>query len=474
MAKAAGKRSVSASNRGGKPEESGAAGPKAKVAAPTGGRRGRSAPLEPRSLADLRQDPRNARRHSDRNLDMIGESLRTVGAARGIVIDEEAIIRAGNGTVLAALKAGLSKLRIVDAAPDEMVAIRRSGLSKRQKELLSLFDNRAAEMGTWDPDALQALVDAGVPMDALFSKDELMALLATGHGRSGLTDPDDVPAARTTDIKPGDLFLLGDHRLLCGDSCSPAAVARLLADDKPRLMTADPPYGVEYDPAWRLGAGVSNTARVGVVANDERADWREAWALFDGDVAYVYHAGVQGRVVQESLEACDFELRAQIIWTKPRIVLSRGHYHWQHEPLFYAVRKGRQAHWAGSRKQSTAWAIAPDVLRCQSCGSLEVVAPAPEDLPSTVWNIDTKELQANQVVVTHGTQKPIECYARAMRNHLAPVIYDPFVGSGTSVIAAETLGRAVRGMELTPVYCQQTIDRWEAFTGKRAKKITGR
>ena len=141
-------------------------------------------------------------------------------------------------------------------------------------------------------------------------------------------------------------------------------------------MVSDPPYGVGYDPAWRNEAGVSSTARTGKVANDDRADWREAWALFPGDVAYIWHAGVHARTVIESLEAAGFVVRSQIVWAKPRLVLGRGDYHWQHEPCIYGVRKGATGHWQGARDQTTLWPI----------------GAGDEDMATV-----------------HGTQKPVEC-----------------------------------------------------------------
>ena len=115
------------------------------------------------------------------------------------------------------------------------------------------------------------------------------------------------------------------------------------------LMVTDPPYGVEYDPTWRNEAGVSFSPRTGRVSNDDRADWRDAWQLFPGEVAYVWHAGIYASTVAGSLVACGFGIRSQIIWMKPRLVLSRGHYHWQHEPCWYAVREGATGHWQGAR-----------------------------------------------------------------------------------------------------------------------------
>ena len=155
--------------------------------------------------------------------------------------------------------------------------------------------------------------------------------------------------------QPGDLWVLGSHRLLCGDATKSDVVARVLGGVTPHLMATDPPFGVNYDPDWRNRAGASETKRTGKVLNDHRADWREAWALFPGDVAYVWHGALHATTVAESLTATGFEIRSQIIWAKERHVLSRGHYHWQHEPAWYAVRG--KGHWSGDRRQSTLWSI---------------------------------------------------------------------------------------------------------------------
>ena len=133
------------------------------------------------------------------------------------------------------------------------------------------------------------------------------------------------------------------------------AVSRVLGSVKPTLLVTDQPFGVQYDPEWRKRAGVNNSNRMGKVGNDDRADWREAWALFPGDVAYVWNGALHASTVSDSLESCGFEIRSQIVWAKPSLGMGRGHYHWQHEPCWYAVRG--TGHWNGDRKQSTLWHI---------------------------------------------------------------------------------------------------------------------
>jgi len=176
-----------------------------------------------------------------------------------------------------------------------------------------------------------------------------------------------------------------------------------------------------------------NKQRRDAVTNDDRADWSEAWALFPGSVAYVWHAGKHASTVQQSLERADFEIRSQIIWAKNRFALSRGHYHWQHEPCWYAV-KG-ETNWAGDRSQSTLWSINVEIL-------------------------DTN----------HGTQKPVECMRRPILNNSSPgqAVYEPFSGSGTTIIACEQTGRVCHAIELSPAYADLALKRWQDYTGKKA------
>lgn len=203
---------------------------------------------------------------------------------------------------------------------------------------------------------LGELADLGVDLPRLgFEAAELDTLLdhhAPDPREEETPEPPAVPVSRA-----GDLWHLGKHRLLCGSATEPADVERLLDGVRPHLLVSDAPYGVNYDPSWRNKAGLSATKRTGVVLNDDRADWREAWALFPGDVIYAWHGALHATTVAESLLACGFAIRSQIIWCKERFALSRGDYHWGHEPCIYAVRSGAKGHWNGDRKQSTVWQI---------------------------------------------------------------------------------------------------------------------
>ncbi len=381
-------------------------------------------------IAALIPYARNARTHSDAQVAQLAASIREFGFTNPILVDGERGIIAGHGRLLAARKLGLAEVPVIEL----------SHLTPAQRRAYVLADNKLALNAGWDDDLLRLeladLRSEGFDLGLTgFGLDEIGELLA--DSTMGLTDPDQVPEVPAEPVsRAGDVWLLGRHRLACGDSTDAATVERLLAGVKPHLMVTDPPYGVEYDPAWRNAAlAGTNTARTGKVLNDHRADWREAWALFPGDVAYVWHGALHATTVAESLTACGFDIRAQIVWAKDRLVLGRGHYHWQHEPCWYAVRG--TGHWMGDRKQTTLWQIA-----------------------STGQDAET----------VHGTQKPVECMRRPIENNSSPgqAVYEPFSGSGTTLISAEMTGRACYAAELSPAYVDVAVLRWEAFTGQEA------
>jgi len=276
---------------------------------------------------------------------------------------------------------------------------------------------------------------------------------------------------KTPRTQAGDLYRLGGHRLLCGDSTKAADVERLFGDDAAVLMVTDPPYGVDYDPAWRNEAGVSSTKQVGLVTNDDRASWSSVFSQWPCSVAYVWHGALHAGEVERSLTVSGYEVKAQIIWAKKRFALSRGHYHWQHEPCLYAVKKGAASGWSGGRKQSTLWA---DVVDGIDHFGDHFVRKVDEDAlylfpasMSTVWEIPHDAACGGG----HSTQKPVACMSRPIRNNsvIGDIVSDPFLGSGTTMIAAEKHDRRCYGMEISPVYCDVIVERWENFTGLKAE-----
>ena len=399
--------------------------------------------MEMMPVASLAPYAANARMHPTEQVAQLAASIAEFGFNVPVLVDDAGVLIAGHGRVLAAKALGL------DAVP----AIRLGHLTEAQAQAFRLADNQLALNSTWDESLLAAELrelradefDLAVIGFDQAMLDRLLADAVGADTGPAAGDPDalapELPVAPVT--RPGDLWQLGPHRLLCGDATSAADVARLLDGATPHLMITDPPYGVNYDPEWRNEAGVSATMRTGKVANDDRADWRQAWVLFPGDVAYVWHAGVHSRTVIESLEAVGFVIRTQIVWAKSRFVLGRGDYHWQHEPCLYAVRKGATGHWQGARDQATLWAI--------SNGGDEDAA------------------------TVHGTQKPVECMRRPIINNSAAgeAIYDPFLGSGTTLIAAETTGRVCHAVDIDPRYVDVAIQRWQKLTGKDAVLMGG-
>lgn len=384
--------------------------------------------------SELTPNPKNWRKHPKAQADALRGVLAEVGYADALLARQ--LPDGGLMLVDGHLRA--------ETTPDAEVPVLVLDVTEAEADKILLTLDPLAAMAEADADALSSLL-AGFETDS----EAVKKMLSDLSDEAGIEKPVvDVPEARIDEaeelrkkwgVERGQLWVIGKHRLLCGDSTSAEDVGRLLDGEKPVLMVTDPPYGVEYDPSWRERAGVNlNSKKLGLVANDDRVDWSEAWALFPGDVAYVYHAGLHAGAVQVSLESVGFEMRAQIVWAKDRLALSRGDYHWQHEPCWYAVRRGGKGHRTDDRSQSTLWEI-----------------PAREDSGHG-----------------HGTQKPAECMARPIRNHDAASVYEPFSGSGTTLVAAEQLSRRCYAMEIEPKYVAVALQRL-ADMGLTPERVDG-
>jgi DNA modification methylase len=379
---------------------------------------------------------RNARTHSDAQVAQIAASIKEWGWTNPILVDPEGGIIAGHGRVMAARQLKIEEVPV-------MVA---NGWTDAQKKAYILADNQLGLNAGWDMSLLAVeigdLADAGFNLDLIGFDEKILGDLLNDP-TEGLTDPDETPELPEEPVSVlGDVWQLGNHRIVCGDCTDADVVAKALDGVRPHLMVTDPPYGVEYDANWRnevdrANGKPSGGRAIGKVENDNNADWREAFALFPGDVAYVWHAGNKAHIVAESLISCDLNIRAQIIWAKQQFVIGRGDYHPQHEPCWYAVRKAKPGHYDGGRKQST------------------------------IWNID----KPRKSETGHSTQKPVECMKRPIENNSSPgqAVYEPFSGSGTTIIAAEMTGRACHAIELNQAYVDMAVKRWENFTGKKAK-----
>ena len=396
----------------------------------------------------------NARTHSREQVTNIAASMREFGFTNPILVGAEDDVIAGHARLQAAVKLGMREVPVI--------VLRH--LTPAQRRALVIADNQLAITGAgWDEEMLRlelaALHNEGYDLDLVgFDDIELARLLERQDLGPGLIDPDEAPPAPEEPVaRTGDLFVLGDHHLICGDCTDAAVVARLLGDAKPFLLITDPPYGIELDSEWRDRAGLNACGPAQAsymkhrteghtettISGDTRADWSEAFALVPSlEVGYVWHASKFTSEVLAGLLRIGFEHHQQIIWDKGRTVLTRTHYWFQHEPCWY-VRK-KNAPWHGKPGEcSTIW-----------------------DSPSPKFIMGGSDEEKYD----HPTQKPMEVMRKPLLNHTLPgeSCYDPFLGSGTTLIAAEQLGRVCYGVELDPKYVDVIVRRWQQFTGKQA------
>jgi DNA modification methylase len=328
-----------------------------------------------------------------------------------------------------------------------------------RKDTFRLIVNRSVTWADWDEELLGLELQDLQSMDfdlslTGFNAPEIDGLLAVDEEEKANAAP---PVPKVPASRAGELWVLGPHRVLCGDSTNAEAVARLLGERKPRLMVTDPPYGIELDSEWRDRAGLNGLGAAEpsylkqrtrghtetTISGDTRADWSEAFALVPGlDVAYVWHASKFTREVLDGLLRIGFVHHQQIIWDKGRTVLTRTHYWFQHEPCWYVRRKN--APWYGKAgENSTIWS-----------------SPSPKFIMGG----------SGEEKFDHPTQKPVELMRRPILNHLrrGELVYEPFLGSGTTLAAAELTGRVCYGLELDPKYVDVVVGRWQQLSGKAA------
>ena len=395
---------------------------------------------DPRTLQD---HAKNRNKHSDEQVERLAKLYSYHGVRHPIIVSSlSGCIVAGHGRKLAAIKAGIKEMPVVFQSFADEVA----------EYAFIQADNAIASWADLDLAGINAdLGDLGPDFDLEMLGIEDFTLDIAEKLEPGC-DEDDVPDARSEPkVVRGEVYILGNHRLMCGDSTVQTDYDKLMIGQKPLLMVTDPPYGVKLDQSWRdkaLGDKALGKGNANLVSNDDRADWYDVWAISNAQVAYVWHASSFTDVVMDSLRRAGFDVKQQIIWNKSVMVMGRQAYHWKHEPCWYAVRKGADQNWVGDRKQVTVWDAAP---------------------PTHIMG-GSKEDKTN-----HPTQKPILVYEIPIENHTRKndLMYEPFSGSGSAFIAAEKHNRRVYGMELDPIYCGVILDRWQKFTGKKAHRENG-
>jgi DNA modification methylase len=389
---------------------------------------------------------RNSRTHSEAQVAQIAASIREFGFTNPVLIDADGGLIAGHGRVMGARQIGMA----------EVPCIRLAHLTEAQRRAYVIADNRLALNAGWD-EAMLALemrdlmdegYDVGLTGFDMKEIDELLAGLdATPEGQ---TDADATPALQAEAIsKPGDVWLLGKHRIMCGDSTDAKAVALLMNGEKAMLMQTDPPYGIAYA-SEKIHAGGKKRADI---ENDELIDGAKLQEFLEACIRaalphlakhvafYLWHPMLtQGTFfAAAAAAAADILIHRQIIWAKPVLLLGRGDYHWKHELCFYGWVRGNRPPFYGPRNQTTVWEIAG-------------------------------VKQGERADMNHPTPKPVALWMQPIDNHTKPgeVMYEPFSGSGSQIIAAEQTGRRCYAMELSPNYVDVAVRRWQQFTGKRA------
>jgi DNA modification methylase len=387
-------------------------------------------------------------RKNDAAVDRMCASIREFGFKIPCLVRSDGEVIDGHLRLKAARKLAIAEIPVIlcdEWTPAQVKAFR-------------LMVNRSATWAEWDEELLR------LELRDLQAAEIDLAL--TGFDTTEIEDflLHDTPIEDTVPVLPdhpvseiGDLWLCGDHRVLCGDATDPEVVSRLLGESSPFLMVTDPPYGIELDSEWRDRAGLNTRGpaepsylkrrtkghRETSISGDTRADWSEAFALVPRlEVAYVFHASKFTREVLDGLLRIGFLHHQQIIWDKGRTVLTRTHYWFQHEPCWY-VRK-KNAPWYGKAGEN-----------------------------STIWNSPSPKFlmgRSDEEKFDHPTQKPVELMRKPILNHTksGELVYDPFLGSGTTLAAAELTERVCYGLELDPKYVDVVIERWQRLNGKQA------
>jgi site-specific DNA-methyltransferase (adenine-specific) len=378
---------------------------------------------------------KNARTHSDEQVAQIAGSIKEFGFNNPVLIDKDNSVIAGHGRLMAARKLGYKEVPVV----------KLEHLTESQRKAYILADNRIALNSGWDTSMLslelQELKD-DIDLSLLgFDADELNAMLNPIEETEGLTDEDSVPDVPVEPkTKLGDIYILGNHRLMCGDSCSVTDMEKLVNDRQVDMWLTDPPYNVAYEGKTKDALTIQNDS----MDNEGfRQFLRDAYVTADtvmkaGAVFYIWHADSEGYNFRGAAHDAGWKVRQCLIWNKSTMVMGRQDYHWKHEPCLYGWKEGAGHLWATDRKQTTI---------------LEF------DKPNR-----NKE---------HPTMKPVALFEYQMLNNTkgGDIILDSFGGSGTTMLAAEKNGRIAYLMELDPKYCDVIVKRWEDFTGKKAELV---
>ena len=380
--------------------------------------------IEQLKVGDLIPYVNNSRTHSDEQVMQVASSIKEFGFTNPILIDDDGGIIAGHGRLMAAKKLGLV----------EVPCIRLGHLSEAQRKAYVIADNQLALNSGWDLDTLKLEIDRLGELDfdieLLGFDDDFLTSLIIEEPSEGLTDEDAVPEApETPTTVEGDVWILGNHRLMCGDSTSIDAVDKLMDGCKADMVFTDPPYGVDYDG----GSKKREKLKDDHVGTDIYTDSVPIMAMYCNGPIYTWYAGTKPKGLYNAVEAVG-DIHSLIIWKKNNSTFNMGiNYKQKHEPCLYWKAKGKTLKWSGPSNEDTVW---------------EIKREARNDF--------------------HPTQKPVDLAHRAILNHSVGIVLDLFGGSGATLIACEKTNRNCRMMELSDSYCDVIIKRWQEFTGKQA------
>lgn len=392
--------------------------------------------IEKINIEQLLPYAKNSRTHDDAQVAQLAASIKEFGFNNPVLVDGEGTIIAGHGRVMAARKLGLN----------EVPAIKLGHLTENQKKAYIIADNRLALNAGWDTEMLtleiKDLQSEDFDLSLMGFDEEELAKLLEPEIVDGLTDPDAVPdVPEEPKTKPGDIYQLGNHRLMCGDSTSQTDMEKLCGEQLVDMWITDPPYNVAYEGKTKDAMTIQNDS---MGDNQFREFLRDSYVTADtvmkhGAVFYIWHADSEGYNFRGAATDAGWVVRQCLIWKKSSMVMGRQDYHWKHEPCLYGWKDGAGHLWASDRKQTT------------------------------ILEFDRPNRNGE-----HPTMKPVELFEYQILNNTkgSDVVLDSFGGSGTTIIACEKSGRNARVMELDPKYCDVIVKRWEEFTGQTATLVS--
>lgn len=418
--------------------------------------------IEQWPLSKVRPYEGNPRKISDKAISVVAESIREFGFKNPILVDRDGVIIAGHTRRLAAEKLQLKEVPVIVC----------DDLSDNQVKALRLADNKTAEFSEWDMDALQAEILGvdDIDMEVFgFEMPETEEDLIESLGDDFDESTEDIQSM----VKEGEIWQLGDHRLICGDSTDPEDISRLMDGKEADLAVTDPPYNVDYEGGTKDGLKIKNDKMTPAEFEVflERAFRNMEKNLRRGGGFYVWHASRSQREFENALEAADLKVRQQLIWNKSSLVLGRQDYQWKHEPCFYGWKDGAAHYFVDSRSLMTVIADKAEInpKKMTKDKLVKFVEEILSDKVSTTVINEDKPSASEE----HPTMKPVKLIGRLILNssRTGESVLDLFGGSGTTLIACEQLGRTCYMSELDPHYCDVIIARWEKLTGKRAVRV---